>query len=178
MSSTSVVTITLDEVAASFQARIDRSGKYESVEALRQVLGGIASGALSGKVEVHSGAVAAGSAAIAVTYANVDAADTVTIGGVVLTAKASGAVAGTEFNKETNATVTAANLATAINANTTLSYQMTAVAATGTVTLTAINEGAAGNLIVLSTSDATAFGLTQFSAGSDGTRSSYSFGIA
>jgi phage tail sheath gpL-like len=178
MASTAVVTITSAEPSASLIARLNKTGKHEGVQALSTLLDAIASGAVDGKVEVAMGAVAAASAAIAVTYANVDADDTVTIGGVTLTAKASGANGTTQFNKETDAATTAENLADCINANTTLSSQVTAVAATGTVSLTAIHEGAEGNLIVLSTSDGTAFGLTQFSGGSDGTTKTYSFGIA
>ena len=178
MSSVAVVTFTVSDSAAALVARLNRPGRHEAALSLADLCNAIASGAVNGKIEVAANAVAASGAEIEVTYANVDAEDTVSIGGVVLTAKASGANGTTQFDKETDATVTAENLAACINANTTLSPQVTAVAASGTVTLTAVHEGAAGNLIVLATSDATAFGLTQFSGGSDGTTSSHSFGIA
>ena len=74
------------------------------------------------------------------------AADTITINGVVFTARASGAVAN-EFNfSASSVTVTAANLAAAINASTTAGIVNTvgASSAAGVVTFFAIVPGSAG----------------------------------
>ena len=130
----------------------------------------LASGSQSGVVDIQTSSTdpVAASGTITLTYANLDATDTVTIGGQVITCRASGAVAGTEFNKETDATVSAANLAVAVNANTTLSKHITATSALGVVTLTAKMKGSIGNLIVMSTSDATAYALVQMASGAGG----------
>jgi phage tail sheath gpL-like len=59
-------------------------------------------------------------------------------------------------------------MAACINANTTLSPHLLASAASGVVTLTAKLKGSLGNLIVMSTSDATAFTLVQPTGGAGG----------
>lgn len=137
---------------------------------IANLIEGLNSGAHLGTVQI-AGSTSdpmAASGSIAITHANLTADDTVTIGGVTITAKASGATAGIQFNIGANATADAVNLAAAINANTTLSKHLTASAATGTVTLTANLKGSIGNLIVMSTSDATAFALTQMANGAGG----------
>jgi phage tail sheath gpL-like len=145
-------------------------GKNQSLQNLARLVHGLSGGVLQGVVSVHTStnAAVAASGTITLTFANINAAETVTIGGVVLTARASGAVAGTEFNILTNATVTAANLTTAINANTTLNKHVTATSAAGVVTVTANLRGSLGNLIVMSTNDATAFALVQMAGGTGG----------
>lgn len=171
MASTVVVTVKLEQSQTHSQQRYQHSGKpKEQAKALSQLFKDMASGIQPAYVDVQTSAAApvAASGSIAVTYANVDANDTVTIGGVVLTAKASGADGTTQFNKQIDATVTAENLAACINANTTLSKHLTASAATGTVTVTAKQKGSFGNLIVMSTSDGTAFDLTQMANGAGG----------
>lgn len=90
--------------------------------------------------------VIAGKASATVTFTGAPtAAQTVTINGVVFTARASGAT-GNEFNIGGNVTATALNLATAINASTTdgISGAVTASSSSGVVTITAITPGKAG----------------------------------
>ena len=151
--------------------------RRRSLSNLVNLLEGINSGSnnIGATVDVAysttSPVAAAGS--IAVTQANVDADDTVTIGGVTLTAKASGANGTTQFNKGANLAATCTNLAACINANTTLNKVLTA-ASTGTaVTVTCNQKGVVGNLIVMSTSDATAFGLTQLTGGAGGVNGAF-----
>lgn len=117
---------------------------------------------------------------IAITHAHLDAHDTVTIGGVTITAKASASDDTVEFTIGASATADATALAATINKNLTLSRIMTASAASGTVTLTMKVKGMIGNCIVMSTSDATAYGLTAFSGGTGGacnTINTYSLGL-
>lgn len=144
--------------------------RRKCVTNLINILKAFASGAklINMDVTVSSSNPVAASGSIVLSYSDIDADDTVTIGGVTLTAKASGANGTTQFNKQTSATVTAENLATCINANTTLNKHVVASAATGTVTVTAKMKGSIGNLIVMSTSDATAFALTQMASGTGG----------
>jgi phage tail sheath gpL-like len=154
------------DVSSFKQANQDQ----ENLNRIINLISGVAIGAVQATIDVQSSSAdpVAATAEIEVTYASVDANDTVTICNTVLTAKASGAAAGTEFNKQTNATVTAANLVAAINANTTLSKLVVATSAAGVVTLTARQKGVVGNGLALSTSDGTAFGLTAFADGAGG----------
>jgi phage tail sheath gpL-like len=175
MASTVVLTVKLEDSQAVAQQLWQVAGKpKEQAKALSQLFTELNSGRRSGAVDVQTGDAApvAASGTITLTYANVTANDTVTICNTVITAKASGAVAGTEFNKETDATVTAANLATAINANTVLSKQVVATAASGVVTVTVRQKGVVGNGLALSTSDATAFALVAFAGGTGGANDS------
>lgn len=171
MSATLTYVISLDKDQDS--SELKPSGNRMKSKALNNaenIIRGIKSGSLQGSVDVHYVAASpvAASASIAVVYANVDADDTVTVCNVVLTAKASGANGTTQFDKETDATVTAENLADCINANTTLSKIVSASAASGTVTVTSLVKGVIGNALALSTSDATAFTLTAFASGAGG----------
>jgi hypothetical protein len=81
------------------------------------------------------------------------AADTITVNGVVFTARASGAVAN-EFNIGGSVTANAANLAAAINASTTAGIINTvgATSALGVVTFYAIVPGSAGKNIPITES--------------------------
>ncbi len=85
---------------------------------------------------------------------SVDADDTVTIGGIALTAKASGAVAD-QWNLSANATTCATNLAAAINASTTVGLVgcVSATSDGAVVTITATQPGKIGNAITLASSD-------------------------
>lgn len=122
----------------------------------------------------------AATATITLTHANIDDADTVTIGGTVITAKTSATVDSTQWTIGADETADAAAMAATINKNLTLSRIMTATSALGVVTLTMKVKGVIGNSIVMSTSDATAFALVAFSGGTGGacnTVSTYSFGL-
>lgn len=148
----------------------------QNMNRLLNIMAGLNAGSLQGEVFIQGSSAAtlvAAAGAVALTYANIDADDTVTICNTVLTAKASGANGTTQFNKETSATVTAVNLAAAINANTTLNKQVVAsIAVAGTVIVTALQKGVVGNGLALATSDATAFALTAFAGGAGGATSS------
>jgi phage tail sheath gpL-like len=107
---------------------------------------------------------------IACTRANA-AGDTVTVAGVTFTeatSPSSAPIKG-EFARGASDTTCGSNLADAINAHPRLLGLLTAASVAGTLTLTAVDKGTHGNLIVMSTSDATAFTLTQFASGAKGT---------
>jgi hypothetical protein len=166
---TYVLSLDKDQVSGEVQPSGNRM-KNKALTVAENIISGLNDGSVLGSVDVHysSSAPVAASATITLTYANIDANDTVTIANVVMTAKASGANGTSEFNKETNATVTAANLVTAINANTTLSKIVSASSVAGVVTVTSLVKGVIGNGLALATSDATAFALVAFASGAGG----------
>jgi hypothetical protein len=151
---------------------------------ISQYLRAIAGGARAAKAVITTGSgstLVLASNTITITHANVAAADTITIGGVVLTARASGAVAN-EWNIGANATADGVALAACIN-----SYVpgVLATANTGVVTVTSDVPGEVGNLITLATSKPTAFafggGISKLRNGAgalDSASKVYSYGIA
>lgn len=108
----------------------------------------IGSGSQNFNGTVVTGAV---SATGLITFTGRPVADeTLTICNITFTAKDSGASGNAQFNtSNTDASVTAANLAAKVNANASLTGKVTAVASgdasTGVVTLTAVVPGISGN---------------------------------
>jgi phage tail sheath gpL-like len=147
------------------QASQDR----ENLNRLINLLSGVNIGAVQATVDVQSSSSdpVAASASVAITHANVTNADTVTICNTVITAATSGNGT-TSWTIGANATADATAMANCINANTTLSKIVVASASSGTVTITALQKGVVGNGLALTTSDATAFGLTAFASGAGG----------
>jgi len=148
------------------------------VNLLTACAGGVRTASIDAYTDTTAPVAASGTATI--TYASLAADDTIVIGGVTLTCKASGATAGTEFNKQTDATTSATNLATAINANTTLKEHVVATAAAGVVTVKAKVKGTLGNLLVMSTSNSDGITLVQLTGGTGGahgTATTYSLGM-
>jgi phage tail sheath gpL-like len=72
------------------------------------------------------------------------------------------------FSRGTSNTEMAANLAAAINAHPVLGGVYTATAAAGTVTIVGKIPGPLLHSVVITTNDATAFGLTQLAGGTWG----------
>lgn len=153
------------------------TAKYATNAGLRQEalhnLGNLIQGVLGGAydavlaVSTSSANPVAASGTVTITHANVAANDTVTIGGLVLTAVASGAT-GPQFNIGADATADAVNLAAAVNANATLAPHVTASSAAGVVTVAAKSKGSIGNLVVMATSKGTAFAFVQLAGGAGG----------
>lgn len=110
---------------------------------LLDLLRGLNAGSLLGKVFVQGSSANPVAASATITQVSAVNGNTVTIGGVTLTAGTEWSVAGTD---DENATA----LAVAINANATLNKGIIATAAANVVTITALQAGAAGNLITLS----------------------------
>ncbi len=155
MASITVVIKTKDLESAQVTAA---SNGRESIANLSNLLAGIASGAnnpgATVDVAYSSTSPVAASGTVTTVLANIDADDTIDIGGVTLTAKASGANGTTQFNAATDNATTATNLKNCINANTTLSKLVVASVASNVVTITCLQKGLIGNLITLISSDA------------------------
>jgi len=130
---------------------------------LEAAAGGL--GSLSARLQV-SAVKASGT----VTCASVQAADTVTINGVVLTA-VSGAPAADQFDISGNDTADAVSLVAAINANATLAGLVLASSALGVVTIEALNGGLSGNAITLASSNGSrlAVSAARLAGGTNGT---------
>lgn len=129
-------------------------------------------GSLSARLQV-----AAVKASGTVTCAAVNAADTVTINGVVLTA-VNGAPAADQFDMSGSATAEATSLVAAINANATLAGLVLASNVAGVVTIEALNGGVSGNAISLASSNNTrlAVSAAALASGTNGTAYSFSVG--
>lgn len=104
---------------------------------------------------------------LTLTYASISNSDTVVIAGTTLTC-VTGTPAGPQFKKQTDATVTAANLVAAVNANTTLNKKMFATSALGVVTLTLLTPGSIGNQATLVGSSGMVVGAATFANGAGG----------
>jgi hypothetical protein len=143
----------------------------EQAQKLGNFFSGLAGGAYLGTVRVAQ--IATGSsdrASLALTIADVPTADdTVTIGGVVFTWKASPSGQG-QVAHGASATAAATNLVAKINAHDSLAGAVVATSAAGVVTVSAALPGKWGNLIAVSesgTNTSWAGGATAL-AGGDG----------
>ncbi len=152
-------TITANNAAGTVTVSYSRSdGAVESVslatsDATAYTLSGVSLGVTA------SYAADRATATIRMVHAGLSAADTVTIGGVVITAQAAGAGAD-EFDIGADATADAVALAAAINASSSFNGLVTATSSGENVYLTCQVPGKVGGLITLATSDATAFDLS------------------
>jgi len=141
------------------------SGEKTGLINLSTYLRSVAGGARDASLSVLVGAVQATGL---VTFTGAPtAAQTVTIGNVVFTARASGAT-GNEFNIGGSITISATNLAAAINASANLAGKIVATSDVGVVTLTVVAPGVIGNAIALSETLDNAT-VTAFANGADGT---------
>lgn len=163
-------TLVLSIKTAKDATTFGKSGQpNENLSRIIALLSGFQSGALLGSIDVQSSSTdpVAASATATITYADIAAADTITILGVALTCSA-GAPAANEFQKQTDATVTAANLAVTINANATLAKYVTATSAAAVVTISANQKGAIGNYLTAITKSSTGITLAQWANGTGG----------
>lgn len=165
MGSVSVV-IKTPKLAADF---VKAGQPKENLLRVIKLLTGIKAGTLQGAVFVQSSTSdpVAAAATATITYASLAAADTIVILGVTLTCTA-GTPTANEFKKETDETVTAANLRNAINAHTTLSKYVTASRAAGVVTITSNVRGAIGNFLTAVSRTGTGITLAQWAGGAGG----------
>lgn len=179
------ITVTLEDdvnyITSLYQQ--ESSAYSEEATGLQNLFAALGSGAKVGKVDVTAYSATPTAAARAVTLDNaaLSAADTITIGGVVVTARASGAT-GNEFNIGGSSSASATNFAALVNSSSSFQYLVSASAASAVVTLTSLVKGSIGNLITLATSDASAFAfsgsaLTGGAGGLD-TVVSYGYGLA
>lgn len=140
-------------------------GGVEAVNSLGNYVDAVAGGLQDAELKVNVGVVKA-SASITSTGAAV-ADETLVVGNVTFTAKASGAT-GNEFNVSATPATQAANIAAAINANVALQGVVRATAVLGVVTLVSEVPGKVGNAIALSET-LTNVAISGFSGGADGT---------
>jgi phage tail sheath gpL-like len=163
-----------DKTLTQLKADILRpSGDKSQAQAIEQLLQAAQGGLASITIEID---VDPAKASGTVTCASVQAADTVTIDGVVLTA-VSGTPAADEFDISGTNTAAAASLVAAINANATLDGRVTATSALGVVTVQADQYGEDGNSVSLASSDGTRLAVSgaALSGGDNGTTRSYAF---
>lgn len=110
-------------------------------------------------------------------FASVVATNTLVIGGVTLTAVASGATS-VQFNVGSSDTETASNAVTAINALTTINKVVQATSSGATITITSLIPGTIGNLITLSTNSAGTITVgASLSGGTDGSKGVIAHGL-
>lgn len=177
---TTVITISSgDSTAQAQQDLYTASSPKVTAQKLSQYFQSLACGAKAGSadVQVDGGASVAASGTLTITHANLSATDTVTVGGVVITARASGAT-GNEFNIGADATADATALKNLINSSASFTGICTATSALGVVTVTAAVKGTIGNAIGLAVSDATAVAVSAatLTGGVAITANSFSFG--
>ncbi len=121
---------------------------------------------------IQGGVYATGTA----TFASVVATNTLVIGGVTITAVASGATS-VQFNVGASDTATAANAVTTINALTTLNKVVQASSSAGVITISSLIPGTIGNLITLSTNAGTITVGAALTGGTDGSKGNISSGL-
>lgn len=173
-----VLTIQGTDVARLKQ---DGSCDHEAIRDIINHLQAIASGNESGTVYAQTSSSNSVAAAATVELDTVLADDTVTIGTVTLTAKASPSGENQWSQAGTN-TVDGDSLASKINAHSVLSKIVSAVNVGGAVTVTALAKGSVGNHINISTNNGTRLALTVTdhleggTGGAETAASTYAFG--
>jgi hypothetical protein len=105
---------------------------------------------------------------LTLTYASISNNDTCVVAGTTLTCVTGTPSGGAQFKKQTDATVTAANLVACVNANTTLNKLMFASNVAGVVTLTLLSFGKIGNQTPLVGSTGIVVGAAAFASGAGG----------
>lgn len=159
-----VITVSSDktQTTLSDRYRLNSSLPVNAMIGLSAYFHAVGGGLESASVSIQTGAVdavrASGTATIA--FATLLAADTVTIAGSVLTCT-TGTPSTAQFQKITDGTTTAVNLAAAINAHATLSQMVSATSSAAVVTLISTSSGLIGNLI---TSTASSLGVVMGAA--------------
>lgn len=114
---------------------------------LLDLLRGLNAGSLLGSVIVQGSTANPVAASATITQVSAVNTNSVTIGGVTLTA-------GTEWTRTGTDAENSASLAAAINANTSLNKIVVATSASNVVTITALQKGVIGNYITLAKSGA------------------------
>lgn len=128
---------------------LNSKNRREVALRLSDLLRRIAGGNMKANLTVQSGASSPVAASGTITLASVAADDTVVIGGVTLTAKASPS-GESQFSQAGTNTQDAASLAAKINAHSTLSLLVSATSSGAVVTVTALQKGVVGNRIAMS----------------------------
>jgi hypothetical protein len=166
------IIITNGDVAGQFSSKVRLSGdKRDSAVNISNFVKASAGGLSSASYQVNvDSAQAVGTITSTGTATN---NETLTVCGVTLTAKTSGAT-GPQFNISATVATQAANIAAAINATATISTYCSATSSLGVVTITITCPGVLGNLATI-TESCTNVSAVSFTGGTDGT--SYSLDL-
>jgi len=167
MSSLSTIRITSNDDMS--QVKVDTLSPQESVRSLSQYLDKLAIGCGSASVDMEMSETGGAAASGTVTLSSLVADNTVTVGSIVFTAKASPAGA-TQFAVGADDDETAENLAAAINAHTSLTNVVSASAAAAVVTISASRKLKMGNMIALAISANGSVSGATLSGGTDPTQ--------
>jgi phage tail sheath gpL-like len=181
--STLNIMLKLDESSTITGERyvLEAKNKREAALRLSDLLRRIAGGNLRANLTVQTGASSPVAASGTITLASVAADDTVVIGGVTLTAKASPS-GENQFSQAGTNTQDAAALAAKINAHSTLSLLVSATSSGAVVTVTALQKGVVGNQIPMSQTGGTmtlsAATLANGAGGATSSGQSYNIGLS
>lgn len=171
----------LTQAQAQRLLQIDPNKDREGLRAIKTLFNSIPN-QVRAILTVQTGSAAPAAASGTATCASVAVNDTITIGNITFTAKASPSLE-TEFSQAGSDTADAASLASKINAHSTLQYVMAATSSLGVVTITCKQKGVIGNTVGLASSNGTRLAVSGsgFFAGATGgamdTASSYSLGL-
>ena len=179
ITSTGTGTHTVTKEVTEF-SRVNKSSPKETIIALRNYCDALAGGYAAASIDLHTAPASPVAAATTVTLADVAADDTLVIGGVTLTAKASPS-GEAQFSQAGSDTVDAASLVSIINAHSTLARVVIATSALGVVTLTCKVKGVIGNFIQVvatgGTMTAANATLVAGAGGPQGTATTYALGL-
>lgn len=161
--------LTVAQMARYIKDTSDPRGQCRALAGLFKKIesGEFAVGATSFGVQTSSGVVARATQTLTLTYGSISNNDTLVIAGVTLTC-VTGTPAGPQFKKQTDATVTAANLVALINSLATVSIYFYATSALGVVTITAQAPGKVGNFLTAVGSTGIVVGAATLSGGTGG----------
>ena len=170
--STLQITIKSPDTAATLRSQFQKDSSASSLEAsvLANYFQSIASGTKSAQFEVNTASAhpVKASGTLTLTYASINASDTMIIGKTTLTWKTTAPVNENEVRKQTDLATTAANLVVAINAHSVLSGIVVASRSAGVVTIQCKHAGEIGNQIALSSSAAGAVASASYLASGAG----------
>lgn len=181
MSNTSLVLVFQTARPVSEYPVKSSTAAWEEIRSIRNLVQKIESGAwpASFTAQTSASAPVCASGTFTLTYASISNNDTAIIGKTTLTCVTGTPTTG-QFKKQTDATVTAANMAAAINADSTLGKIVHATSALGVVTITALMPGALGNEVGLTGSTGIVAGASYLASGAGGAETvavTYSKGV-
>ncbi len=148
--STYVLTFQTPLTIATYPVK-DTTMPFEEIRALRNFIQRIESGALAASFTAQTSVdpPVYATQVLTLTYSSITTEDTFVVAGVTFEAVTGTPSSSDEFKKQTDATVTAANLCTVVNAHTTANKLVVASHVLGVVTFTALAAGAVGNFLTL-----------------------------
>jgi len=161
MASSVVLTIKSDKTYTQNRYDMQKGADKDkqSLQAIINHLKKVRNGSARAVIDLNIDDTAPVAASATATCANVSADDTITIAGVVLTAKASPS-GENQWSQAGDNTADAASLASKINAHSVLSKIVSASAASGVVTVTCLTKGIVGNYLTLVSSNGTRLAVT------------------